>query len=59
MKDSKYVKINSVNPLYLIVDEVDGYIDQNKRNKYLIIDFRDKNREVLKSILKYAMQLNI
>ena len=28
MKDSEYVKINSVNPLYLIVNEVDGYIKE-------------------------------
>ena len=26
MKDSDYVKINSVNPLYLIIGKVDGYI---------------------------------
>ena len=26
MKDSDYVKINSVNPLYLIIDKVNGYI---------------------------------
>ena len=28
MKDSDYVKINSVNPLYLIIGEVDGCIEQ-------------------------------
>ena len=28
MKDSEYVKINSVNPLYLIVNEADGYIKE-------------------------------
>ena len=27
MKDSDYVKINSANPLYLIIGEVDGYIE--------------------------------
>ena len=26
VKDSDYVKINSVNPLYLIINEVDGYL---------------------------------
>ena len=35
MKDSDYVKINSVNPLYLIVDKVDGYIEEKNGNKYL------------------------
>ena len=28
MKDSDYVKIDSVNPLYLIISEVDGYIEE-------------------------------
>ena len=48
MKDSDYVKINSVNPLYLIIDEVDGHFEEKNGNKYLILDFTDKNKEVLK-----------
>ena len=28
MNDSDYVKINSVNPLYLIIDEVDGHFEE-------------------------------
>ena len=28
VKDSYYVKINSVNPLYLIISEPDGYIKE-------------------------------
>ena len=28
MKDSDYLKINSVNPLYLIIGKVDGYIEE-------------------------------
>ena len=28
MKDSDYVKINSVNPLYLIIGEVDRYFEE-------------------------------
>ena len=30
MKESDYVKINSVNPLYLIIGETDGYIDEKR-----------------------------
>ena len=30
MKDSDYVKINSVNPLYLIISEALGYIEEKK-----------------------------
>ena len=29
MKNSDYVKINSVNPLYLIIGEVDGFLEKN------------------------------
>ena len=48
MKDSDYVKIKSVNPLYLIINEVDGYIKEKNGNKYLIFNSADKNKEVLK-----------
>ena len=47
MKDSDYVKINSVNPLYLIIDRMDGYIEEKNGNKYLILTSTDKNKEVL------------
>ena len=30
MKDSDYVKMNSVNNLYLIIDEVDGHFEEKK-----------------------------
>ena len=36
IKDLDYVNIRSVNPLYLIFDKVDGYIDEKNGNKYLI-----------------------
>ena len=48
IKDTDYVKINSVNPLYLIIDEVDGHFEEKNGNKYLILDFTDKNKEELK-----------
>ena len=51
MKYSDYVQINSVNPLYLIIGEVDEYIEESNENKYLIFDSTDKNKEVL---IKYA-----
>ena len=51
MEDSDYAKINSVNPLYLIISKVDGYIKEKKRSKYLVFDSANENNEVLK---KYA-----
>ena len=47
MKDSDYVKINSVNFLYLIIDETDGCIEESNGNKYLTLVSKDKNKEVL------------
>ena len=34
--------IYSVNPLYLRVDHVNGYIEEKGVNKYLVFDSRDK-----------------
>ena len=36
MKDFDYVNIHSVNLLYFIVGEVDGYIEEENGSKYLI-----------------------
>ena len=47
MKDFDYVKINSVNPLYLIIGDVDGCIEEKNGNKYLNLVSTDKNKEVL------------
>ena len=47
MKDSDYVKIKSVNPLYLIIDKTDRYTEESNRNKYLILASTDKNKKVL------------
>ena len=35
IKDSKYVKINGVNPLYLILSKVNGYFEEIDKSKYL------------------------
>ena len=40
--------VNSVNPLYLIISRIDGFIEQKDGDKYLNISDRDKNSEVLK-----------
>ena len=37
IKYSKYVKINSVNPLYLFFYEVNGYFEEINGNKYLTL----------------------
>ena len=37
IKDLKYVKINSVNPLYLIFNKENGYFEEINGNKYLTL----------------------
>ena len=40
--------IYSVNPLYLRINHANGYIEETNENKYLIFDFVDENKELLK-----------
>ena len=44
---SDYESSYSVNPLYLIIDKVNGYIEESNGNKYLILASADKTKEVL------------
>ena len=44
-------KINSLNPYYLLVHRIDGFIKENEGSRYLSIASTDRNSEVLK---KYA-----
>ena len=47
-KIDDYENIYSVNPLYLIIDEVDGHIEEKNESKYLVFDSTDKNRKRIK-----------
>ena len=40
--------ISSVNPLYLLIDEIDGFIKEKEGDKYLNISLTNSNNEVLK-----------
>ena len=51
IKNSKYVKINSANPLYLIFNKLNGYFEEINRNKYLTVVSTNANKEKIK---KYA-----
>ena len=42
------MNINSVNPLYLGITCVNGYIEEKDSNKYLVFDSTDENKELLK-----------
>ena len=40
--------MNSVNPLYLMIDEMIGHFEEKNENKYLVLDDSDENKEVSK-----------
>ena len=49
VKQKEEYKINSVNPLYLLICKIDSFIEEEKKgNKYLNIAFTDNNDEVSK-----------
>ena len=49
----KYVKINSVNPLYLIFNKVNGYFEETSGNNYLTLVPTNQTKE---KIEKYKEQ---
>ena len=38
--------INSVNPLYLMIDKIIGHFEERNGNKYLVLDNVNENQEV-------------
>ena len=49
--------INSVNPLYLIIGDVDGYTEESNGNKYLTFSSTDKNKKVLEKYTKLCNEI--
>ena len=45
IKDSKYIKITSVNPLYFIFSKVNGYFEEIHVNKYLMLPRTNESKE--------------
>ena len=39
--------INSITPLYLMIDKMIGHFEEKSRNKYWVLDDIDENKEVL------------
>ena len=48
IKDSKYVKIYRVNPLYLIFCKVNGYFEEINGNKYFMLVPTNGSKEKIK-----------
>ena len=47
-KNANCNNINSVDPLYLMINEMIGHFEKKNGNKYLVLDDVDENEEVLK-----------
>ena len=42
--------INSVNLVYLMIDEMTGHLEEKNENKYLVLDDVDESKDVPKSL---------
>ena len=56
-KIGDYNNINSVNPLYLMINEMIGHFEEKSENKYLVLDDVDENKEVSKNMKKFGKVL--
>ena len=59
IKDLKYVKINSVNPLYFILNKVNGYFEEINKNKYLTLVPINQSKEKLKNMKRCGVKSEI
>ena len=48
--------INSVNPSYLMINEVIGHFEEKNENKYLVLHDVDENKEVSKNMKKLGTE---
>ena len=46
-KDWKYVKTNSANALYIILNKVNGRLEQILKNKYVMLVPANKNKNII------------
>ena len=50
---ANYNDINSVNPLYLMIDEMVGHFEEKNGNKYLVLNDTDENKKVSKKYKEF------
>ena len=48
VKDLRYIKISSVNRLYLIINKINGCFEEIDGNKYLMLVPTDESKEIMK-----------
>ena len=46
IKDSKYLTINSVNPVYVIINKVNEYFEEINKDRYLRLVATNESKQV-------------
>ena len=59
IKDSKHVKIKSVNPLYLIFSKVNEYFEEIHKNKYLTLVPANESKGIIKTMKNFGVKSEI
>ena len=54
-----YENIYIVNPLHLMIGKIDGYIEENNGNKYLVFTSAHENKNVSKNTKDFGMGLKM
>ena len=54
--DTKSLKVNSVNPLYVIIKKPNGYFNEIKKNKYLTLVRINESKEMIKNMKKFRIK---
>ena len=52
-------KINSVNPVYFIINKVNGYFEEINGNKYLTLVPANESKEKIKNMKNYGVKSEI
>ena len=56
IKDSRYVKLKNVNPLYLIIKNINGYFEKINGKKYLTLVPTNESKKTMKKIWRTIKQ---
>ena len=59
LKDLRYVKTNSVNPLYIIINKINGSIEESNENKCLRVVPTDENKDTLKKYEELCTKIRV
>ena len=52
VKNLSHIKNNSVSPLYLFIDKINGQAKESNRNKYLMLVPTDESKDILEKYEK-------